>query len=263
MNNTKNQLRDVLSPEYTDAFFTDAGTALKSEFNTSGIVVFKNFLSPEALTALQKEAGALKQGAYRSSSSYNLYVLPEDRAQSADSPRNRLFTTTKGCIPDDQIPNDSILRTIYNSSVFKKFICELQNIEKIFPYADSLSSININYYDPADSLEWHFDNADFAITLLLQQCDEGGMYEYFPSIRYNQNEEENYEGLRKALDGESKPETARMNAGDLMLFRGNQSLHRVTPIEKGNRILVTLNYNEKPNISLSEKSRMTFFGRIK
>tara|TARA_E500000075_G_C6877123_1_gene262624 strand:+ start:107 stop:277 length:171 start_codon:yes stop_codon:yes gene_type:complete len=51
--------------------------------------------------------------------------------------------------------------------------------------------------------------------------------------------------------------------GDLMIFKGNKSIHQVTPVEEGERILVTFNYNEIPGISLSEQSRRTFFGRIK
>ena len=51
--------------------------------------------------------------------------------------------------------------------------------------------------------------------------------------------------------------------GDLMIFKGNKSIHQVTAVEKGERILVTFNYNEFEGIPLSEQSRKTFFGRIK
>ena len=51
--------------------------------------------------------------------------------------------------------------------------------------------------------------------------------------------------------------------GDLMIFKGNKSIHQVTAVEEGERILVTFNYNEAEGISLSEQSRKTFFGRIK
>ena len=47
-----------------------------------------------------------------------------------------------------------------------------------------------------------------------------------------------------------------------MIFKGNKSIHQVTAVEEGERILVTFNYNTKMGVSLSEKSRETFFGRI-
>ena len=49
----------------------------------------------------------------------------------------------------------------------------------------------------------------------------------------------------------------------LMIFKGNKSIHQVTAVEEGERILVTFNYNESEGIPLSEQSRKTFFGRIK
>ena len=49
----------------------------------------------------------------------------------------------------------------------------------------------------------------------------------------------------------------------LMIFKGNKSIHQVTAVEEGERILVTFNYNEAEGIPLSEQSRKTFFGRIK
>ena len=187
--------------------------------------------------------------------------MPEDKSLPADSPRNRKFKTTKGCASDDQIPKDSILQTIYDSTLFREFICKLQNLPTIFPYADTLSSININYYDLGDNLEWHFDNADFAVTLLLKNCEKGGVYEYVPNVRYTPKGEEDSATLTKILDGKLEPKRVAMEAGSLMIFRGNRSLHRVTPVESGDRVLVTLNYNVKPGIPLSEKSRETFFGR--
>lgn len=260
--NNQNDFLRALGDSYNEAFFADADNTLKQTFDQTGILLLSNFISAKALTQLQQEAATLKTQAYRSTSSYNVYVMPDDNRFTPTAPRNRKFTTTKGCIPADQIPPDSILRVIYEADLFRKFICRLQDLSAIYPYADTLSSININYYDPGDSLEWHFDNADFAITLLIQQCTEGGVYEYVPNMRYDETGRENYNFLEKILDGKIEPQRTKMTAGDLMLFRGNRSLHRVTNIRQGNRVLVTLNYNVKPGIPLSEKSRLTFFGRI-
>ncbi|HEY4474157.1 MAG TPA: 2OG-Fe(II) oxygenase [Candidatus Paceibacterota bacterium] len=256
-------LRKILGKKYDENFFSDGSGKLGRELDKKGILVLPDFLSNKALRALQKESVSLKKRAYRSESVYNLYVLPEDKKSAADSPRNRKFTTTKGCIADDQIPRDSILRKIYDAPLFRAFICRLQGLEAVFPYADTLSSININYYDPGDSLEWHFDNADFAVTLLLKNCEKGGVYEYVPNVRYTPKGEEDSATLTKILDGKLEPKRVAMEAGSLMIFRGNRSLHRVTPVESGERVLVTLNYNVKPGIPLSEKSRKTFFGRTK
>ena len=58
----------------------------------------------------------------------------------------------------------------------------------IYPYKDTLSSINYNYYQNSQELGWHFDNASFAITLMIQSPDKGGVFEYLDKGRdYKRN----------------------------------------------------------------------------
>ena len=74
---------------------------------------------------------------------------------------------------------------------------------------------------------------------------------------------DSYEGVDKLLKNQISYDTLNMNSGTLVLFRGKNSIHRVTPVEgEITRILAVLAYNSEPNISLSETSRMTFYGRL-
>jgi predicted 2-oxoglutarate/Fe(II)-dependent dioxygenase YbiX len=132
----------------------------------------------------------------------------------------------------------------------------------LYPYSDPLSSININYYDKGDALGWHFDNSDFTITLLVKNCEKGGIYEFFKDMRYKDGKED-YAFVEKILDNKVGGIKVDSFEGDLMIFKGNKSIHQVTAVEEGERILVTFNYNEAEGIPLSEQSRKTFFGRIK
>ena len=73
----------------------------------------------------------------------------------------------------------------------------------------------------------------------------------------------NYQGVGDVLDGRMAPTDLDIAPGTLVLFRGRNSMHRVTPtIGPLTRILVVLAYNNTPGISLSEAARMTFFGRL-
>ena len=73
----------------------------------------------------------------------------------------------------------------------------------------------------------------------------------------------NYEGVEELLNDKIGYDSLSMDPGTLVLFRGRNSIHRVTPV-KGElkRMLAVLAYNSEPNISLSETSRMTFYGRL-
>ena len=65
------------------------------------------------------------------------------------------------------------------------------------------------------------------------------------------------------LDGAQPANQLNLDAGDLLLFRGRNSLHRVTPVEDDStRQLAVLAYNSQPGISLCETAQMTFYGRM-
>ena len=253
-------LKNIFGSEYSEDFFSK-GSSYSSKLEKDGILIFNSFIGTDGLKTLQDEANDLKKHSYRSSSEYNVYISEYDNTFSSDSPRNRIMSTSKKCIPNDLIPKYSILQRLYDSSFLKDFFCELLDKENLYPYEDSLSSININYYDKGDALGWHFDNSDFTITLLVKNCTKGGVYEFFNDMRYKDGKED-YAFVEKILDNEVSGTKIDSFEGDLMIFKGNKSIHQVTAVEEGERILVTFNYNEKIGVSLSEKSRKTFFGRI-
>jgi predicted 2-oxoglutarate/Fe(II)-dependent dioxygenase YbiX len=69
--------------------------------------------------------------------------------------------------------------------------------------------------------------------------------------------------VEQLLDKAIEPKKLGIEAGDLVLFRGRNAIHRVTPTEgEVTRMLAVLAYNSQPDISLSETARMTFYGRV-
>ena len=254
-------LKTILGERYNDEFFSN-GNKYYEMLQTEGILIFNSFINNNGLAILQKEASDLKDLSYKSHSEYNVYVSEHDNSFSNDSPRNRIMSTSKKCIPNDLIPDNSILQRIYDSRTIRSFFKGLLNKNELYPYSDPLSSININYYDEGDALGWHFDNSDFTITLLVKNCEKGGIYEFFNDMRYKDGQED-YAFVEKILDNKVSGNKVDSLEGDLMIFKGNKSIHQVTAVEEGERILVTFNYNETEGIPLSEQSRKTFFGRIK
>ena len=164
-------LKDILGDTYNDYFFNN-GRKYSKILESEGILIFNSFINRKGLINLQKEAADLKYLSYKSSSEYNVYVSEYDNSFPDDSPRNRIMSTSKKCLPNDLIPSGSILQTLYNSKAIRSFFMDLLNKKELFPYSDPLSSININYYDKGDALGWHFDNSDFTITLLIKNCEK-------------------------------------------------------------------------------------------
>jgi predicted 2-oxoglutarate/Fe(II)-dependent dioxygenase YbiX len=153
--------------------------------------------------------------------------------------------------------------TIYNSAEFQSFIAAVVGEDALYPYADPLSSVNVHYANDGQELNWHFDNSEFAITLLLQSPKAGGDFEYVKDLRDADAGDMNYDGVSAVVEGRSPVEKLHIDPGTLVLFRGRNSMHRVTPIVGDTqRILVVLAYNSEPNIALSETARQTFYGRL-
>ena len=189
--------------------------------------------------------------------------MPYDDNFPPDHPRNRLVVSSKGCITDDQISYNSSLKILYKSDLFRDFIAQVVGEKKLYEYNDKLSSVNIHYASEGQELGWHFDNSSFAITLLIQKPIAGGEFQYIRNFRDADSNEMNYGGVEELLNDKIGYDSLSMDPGTLVLFRGRNSIHRVTPVKGGlTRMLAVLAYNSEPNISLSETSRMTFYGRL-
>ena len=234
----------------------------KAKLDLKGALVMENFLTFESLDYLQFESRELHHLAYFCHQNHNAYLLEPDPDLPDEHIRNLAQSSDKGCVTHDQIPLNSPLRTLYEWSVFQSFLEALLS-NKIFPYTDNLSSININYFEKGQQLGWHYDNASFAVTLMVQAPEQGGEFQYLEHLR---NFEENDQGFEKTEDvvkGRIPCKKLNMGDGALVLFKGRNSLHRVTQVKSDHaRILVTLNFNTEPGIMLSELARMTFFGRL-
>ena len=235
----------------------------KRSLEENGALIIPGFLKKEALGALVAEAKANQVKAFYSSSTHNIYLTPRDESFPDDHIFNHQIVSSKGCITTDQIPENSGLKVIYRSMLFKKFLSQIVHEKALFEYEDPFSSINIHYANEGQELGWHFDNSSFAVTLLLQKPLDGGTFEYVKNARNSESGDMGYETVSKIVRGHKKPSILKIEPGTLVLFRGKDSMHRVTPtIGHLTRMLVVFAYNSKPGISLSKSAQKTFYGKV-
>jgi len=237
-------------------------TECKFTLDRDGVLVLKDFLHPEVVGSIQQEGIDAQSKAFYTASNHNIYLKPADPDYPSDHPRNKEIVSSKGCITTDQIATHSALHLLYDSEDFRSFLCHVLGESRLYEYSDPLSSINLHYASENQELGWHFDNSSFAITLMIQEPIDGGKFEYVKDVRDAERGEMNYTHTARILAGKVEPTSLGMQAGTLVLFRGRNSIHRVTPVVGARtRMLVVLAYNTKPGISLSESARMTFYGR--
>ena len=235
-----------------------------SLIKNNSLLILENFLSNESLDSILGDAKSLEDKAFYCEQKHTILLNKQSSEIDVNDPLNKLMTSDKGCVPHDLLDNKSDLNTLYKSNVFKNFIKSVLGLDNIYPYEDNLSSINLNYYQKGQQLGWHFDNASFAITLMIQASTLGGEFEYITEGRDSSKKYIDKHLISNIINGNKKANKLDVSDGTLILFYGRNYLHRVTAVESYlPRILITLNYNQEGKIELSENARLTFFGRTK
>ncbi len=257
------RFKDIVNLNLHPITQADYSAECRAKLDSEGVSVLEDFISPAALDLMHTESTEAQDKAYFCAQSHSVYLTPDNPAYPGDHPANRKVLSSKGCICDDVIGATSPLRVLYDEPTFRSFVAETTGQTELHPYADPLSSINVHYANRDQELGWHFDNSSFAITLLIQKPDAGSRFEYVKGLRDADAGEMNYDGVDALFRGDIQPQVLSMEPGTLVLFRGRNSIHRVTPNESDRtRMLAVLAYNAEPGVTLSESARITFYGRL-
>ncbi len=220
------------------------------------------FVPADVISQIVAEWDGREQDAFYADKTHNVYLTESDPDLDETHPFNRQVVSSKGLIADDQIPIDSPLRELYEHLGFRQFLCGILGVDMLYPYDDDLSSINVHFADEGRELGWHFDNSSFAVTMMLQAPKSGGRFEYVPQVRNADRGEMGFDRVNSILDGNEVVETLEFAPGDLVVFRGRDALHRVTPtVGDVTRMLVVFAFNDQAGVRLSESALGTFYGR--
>jgi hypothetical protein len=227
----------------------------------TGAVTLADFLTPPATAALRAEARSLEGAAHHYRVDHTVYFQPCDANYPAGHALRREVRTDKGNVPYDRIPGGAHLRQLYHWDGLLHFVAAVLDEPVLYRHADPMAALNINTHGPGQELGWHFDRTDFAVTLSLQQCEMGGVFEYVANLRSAQDE--NFEGVARVLAGSREGVMSLPAApGTLTLFRGHHSLHRVTPgVGNDKRLMAALSYVREPAVMFSSYARKLFYGR--
>lgn len=240
----------------------DYRTECAQQLDTEGALVLKGFFTEAFVEAVRDESAGREDEGYFTSKTHNVWLTPPDTDLGDDHIFNRQIVSSKGLLADDQVGQHSPLRDVYDNRTFRSFIADVVSVETVHPYADALSSINVHFHRDGQELGWHFDNSSFAVTMLIQPPKSGGIFEYVKDLRHAEAGDQNFPGVTAALDTRIGVEALDFDTTDLVLFRGRNSMHRVTPSEGDlTRILIVLAFNTEPGIGLSESAKATFYGR--
>ena len=220
-----------------------------------------NFILPSAVDKMRLEAHRLMDSALPADDNINPYLIAEDTSLARDHPKRFFQTRTSSFINSDLLEPQSLLRKIYDCDVMVHFFSDCLNLGAIYRWADPLGRNPYSVMNNDDYFPWHFDGNEFTVSILVQESDEGGDFEYVPNIRTPKNE--NFDEVKKVLNGErDRVEVLSLKTGDLQLFKGRYSIHRVTPAKGINpRIIALPTYVTNPYLMNRPHHAKAFYGR--
>ncbi|MBD3896302.1 hypothetical protein IEI94_10610 [Halomonas sp. ML-15] len=245
---------------------SDAGQALirecRAQLADDGCVVLKHFVPEDALERLERETERLSPEAHYNQTETNPYNSDGDASLPATHPKNRFDDRTNGFVAGDRIDNETIIRQVYEHPGFQRFIASVVGMDEIHEYADPLAGLVINVLREGCQHPWHYDTNEFIVTMMTRQSHAGGRFEYAPGIR--SPEGENFEAVERVLDGDRSPlKSLDLQPGDLQIFFGRYSLHRVTPVEGDKeRHTVIFAYAKEPGFIGRPERAQRIFGRM-
>ena len=233
---------------------------IHADLEKNGCAVLKNFLTTKAIKLITIEANKVSHLGHRSFNKTNPYFTKDDISLPKDDPRRQFYKRSNNFISADNFSKKSTLRTIFDFPYFDSFIKYCVRGENFYRYADPLADVIINMAEEGNGFPWHFDTNDFTVTIAIQNAENGGEFQYVPKIR---NKDENFEEVKKVLNGSSKKIISiELQPGDLQIFFGRNSIHRVAPlIGKKPRYVAIFSYVGEPGMIGSPERTKQLYGK--
>lgn len=228
-----------------------------------GCAVLPRFLTPAGLEKSRAEGREMAPKAFFQTLMCNIYNTAHDPALPADDPRNLYFERSSGFVTRDVIPADTAIHRLYVSPAIKGFVAACNGLGEVYEYADPFAGLVFNVLPPGTQQPWHYDTNEFITTIMMQEPDAGGVFEYCPHIR--RPGDENLGGVGRVLRSEDATSIRRLDLrpGDLQLFRGRYSLHQVTKVGGAHeRHTAVLGYAKQPGLVGPMERTRQLYGRV-
>ena len=261
INLNKYPISDVNSQE-----FKDLVQKCREQFDDAVSCHLEGFLKPEVAAFLAEQVAQQEPNANRYDSQRGAYNLEDAKAgleyhkqMDPDDERLMLHRRYQRWLGTDDLMNTALMK-LYQWPNLTHFVSEILDQKPLYTIDDPLMKILVNVNGQGDELGWHVDSHDFAVTLLLQAAENGGLYQYVPLTGPG---DKYFDEVPKLFKGdESLVRTVPMTAGSLVIFRGRNTLHRVTPVESEDlRFLAVFAYEPVPNRIFNDSFKQNVLGR--
>ncbi len=200
---------------------------VQAQLAEDGCCRLSGFLTERARQTAVAECDARRDKTFYTTEEHNIYITADDPSLPEDHPVHLFQKRTQGFIGADYFGDETVTKRLYAYTPLTEFLSTCLGVAPIYRSADPISCVPVSVQQSGQAFPWHFDGNEFTITVMLQPAAAGGVFEYAPMIRSPHNE--NVDAVRALLQGDrSRVRSLELRAGDLQIFKGKFSAHRVT-----------------------------------
>ena len=235
----------------------------RDQIRSEGACLLKGFVVPDRLGRLVGDTEALLGAVHHNlNTNTTPYQTAVTDGEHGVHPTCRPGRSSVHVIAHDLIPSGHGFRLLYEWEPMRGFLSDVLELPSLYRYEDSLAGLNIAVNKRGDRNGWHFDQCDLVTSILIRPAAAGGLFQYCPNIR--NAGDENYPGVQAVLDGDTEPvRTLDVESGDLAMFKGRHSMHRVTTIESDvPRLVALLGHDSHPGVVMTDEAKLRRFGRV-
>ena len=227
--------------------------------NKDGCCRLSKFILENSISKMKNEVERNINKIYFTQEKHNPYFTKEDTNLPPNNPKIIFEKRESGYLNSNDLEGNSDLKYIYEQYELLKFVSDCLGVSPIYKWKDPIAKNPYSVMLPGHYFPWHFDGNEYTLSILVQKSEKGGVFEYVPDIRSKDNE--NFENVTKILKGgRENVKTLDLEEGDLQIFKGRFSMHRVTKIEgRKSRYIALPTYVKDPNrVNKPEHSRQVY-----
>ena len=249
----------ILDP--TSKAYGDMISKIHEKLKEAGCAQLSGFLKDEAVTTMCQEVDDRLNIADTTSAYQNAYLCDDNPDLPTDHPIRQLQKRRNKFLCRDRIHPQSSMIQLFIDETFTQFIRDSLGLENLFPFSDPISGMLVNIQHEGDTFPWHFDTNEISISFSLKNAASGGMFQYAPNIR--SENDPSYNNVKAILKGDQHHVIEqKMIPGDLQIFWGRYSLHRVTHVRSDDaQYSLIYGYAKVPRLCNSKEVALATFGR--
>jgi hypothetical protein len=202
----------------------------REQLKEDGCCLLPDFIKPDSIKRMKDEIERNLSKIYFTSDKHNPYFTKDDLKLPEDHPKRIFSVRQSGYLNSDDLEIESDLNKFYDLDNMLKFVSDSLEVFPLYKWADPLGKNPYSVMHQDHYFPWHFDGNEFTLSVLIQKAQKGGLFEYAPDLRNKHHE--NLADVTKVLKGgREKVKSLDLKPGDLQIFKGRFSMHRVTKIE--------------------------------